>query len=177
MEIKDLEIEDIKVDHYVLFDKKEIQRLYAKDVVHLSLNKRKDEIKRYFQLKLNEKINNILEKIDFSYEYMIARTKRTTDEGPERRKRLIELYDERDNKKEFIKKKAKEDFNNYFLAWREINTSKLYLELFNSQEMFNEVSGGKVPQKLLSYMREHLDTSFHEGVIDSRFGSYAVFEI
>lgn len=167
LEKKDIEVSDITVEGYVLFEAKEIKRLYSKDMLHLPINKRKDEIKRYFLLKLSEKINNIMEKIDFSYEYLIARTKKTMDEGTERRKRLIEIYDERDNKKEFIRKKAKEDFSEYFKAWREINTGKLYLELFDNHELFSEVSGGKVPEKLLAYLREQLHSDFQQGIIDS----------
>lgn len=76
MEMKDLEIEDIKEGNYTLFQTEEIKRLYQKDMAHLSLNNRKDEIKRYFNLKIDEKISNILDRIDFSYEYQISRTKK-----------------------------------------------------------------------------------------------------
>lgn len=167
LEIKDIEVLDITVEGYVLFESKEIKRLYGKDMIHLPINKRKDEIKRYFLLKLNEKIHNIMEKIDFSFEYMIARTKKTMEEGPDRRKRLIEIYDERDNKKEYLKKKSREAFNEYFEAWKEIDTEKLYIELFNNAEIFNEVSGGKVPERLLSYVVEELNSNEQKGIIDS----------
>ncbi|MFR3911368.1 MAG: HelD family protein, partial [Clostridium paraputrificum] len=50
-----MEIEDIKVDDYVLFSRKEIARLYLKDLKSYPINKRKDEIKRYLNLKLKEK--------------------------------------------------------------------------------------------------------------------------
>ena len=136
-------------------------------MVNLPINKRKDEIKRYFLLKLNEKINNILDKIDFSYEYMIARKKKTMEDGEERRKRLIELYNERDLKKDEIRKKSKENFNEYFEAWREIDTSKLYFNLFNDIEIFGEVSEGKIPNKLYEYMKEELNNNIAAGVIDS----------
>jgi DNA helicase II / ATP-dependent DNA helicase PcrA len=167
LEMRDIEVQDITVEGYVLFESKEIKRLYAKDMVHLPINKRKDEIKRYFLLKLNEKISNILEKIDFSFEYMVARTKKTMEEGPERRKKLIELYDERDNKKEYIKKKSREDFNKYFELWREINTEKLYMELFSNEEVLSEISGGKIPEKLKNYIIEELVSNSENGIIDS----------
>jgi DNA helicase II / ATP-dependent DNA helicase PcrA len=167
LEIKDIAVSDITVEGYVLFESKEIKRLYGKDMIQLPINKRKDEIKRYFLLKINEKIHNILDKIDFSFEYMIARAKKTMEEGPDRRRRLVELYDERDNKKEYIKKKSREAFNEYFESWKEIHTEKLYLELFNNTEIFNEVSGGKVPEKLLAYIVAELNSNDHKGIIDS----------
>lgn len=167
LEKKDIEVADITVEGYVLFDRKEIKRLYGKDMVHLPINKRKDEIKRYFYLKLNEKIIDILEKIDFSYEYMIARAKKTIEDEVERRKRLIELYDERDLKKEDIKKKARTAFDEYFIKWREINTSKLYHELFNNKEILDEVAEDKIPLKLLKYLIEELNRDDSSGIIDS----------
>lgn len=167
LEKKDIDVPDITVDSYVLFESKEIKRLYGKDMSNLPINKRKDEIKRYFLLKLTEKINNIMEKIDFSFEYMIARAKKTMEEGPERRKKLIELYDERDIKKEYIRNKSKEAFNTYFDSWREINTERLYINLFNDHDLFNEISGGKVPEKLIKYILDELNNNKDKGIIDS----------
>lgn len=167
MEIRDLDIDDIKVENYTLFEKKEIQRLYAKDMAHLSLNKRKDEIKRYFNLKIDEKIISILDKIDFSYEYQIARVKKTMEDGAERRKKLIELYDQRDNKKEDLKIKAKKSFDNYFNEWKQVDTEKLYMEFLNNEEIFNEMISGQVPDELIKHMREELNSNLEKGIIDS----------
>ncbi|MFL0267749.1 RNA polymerase recycling motor HelD [Candidatus Clostridium radicumherbarum] len=167
IEKRDLEVHDITVEDYVLFDSNEIKRLYSKDMVNLPINKRKDEIKRYFLLKLNGKINEVLDKIDFSYEYLLARTKRVMEDGSLRRQRLVELYDERDNKKEYIKKKAKECFEEYFTNWREIDTSKLYQALFNNNEILSEVVEDKIPGKLLSYITEELNSNIKNGIIDS----------
>lgn len=167
MEAKDLEIEDIKVEHYTLFEKKEIQRLYAKDMVHLSLNKRKDEIKRYFNLKIDEKIKAILDKIDFSYEYQISRVKRTMEDSIDRRKKLIELYDERDNKKDEIKIKSRKDFDDYFDQWKQVDTRKIYINFFNDEDIFKEVTAGKIPEALAHNMREELNSNYEKGIIDS----------
>lgn len=167
MEIKDLEVEDIKVEHYTLFDKKEIQRLYAKDVAHLSLNKRKDEIKRYFTLKIDEKIKSILDKIDFSYEYQVSRIKKSMEDGTERRKKLIEMYDERDNKRNEIKIEAKKGFEDYFNKWKQVDTRKLYIDFFNNEEIFKEVTSEKIPGVLADYMKEELNSNYEKGIIDS----------
>ena len=104
-------IEDIMVDNYVLFNKEEIIRLFTKDLKKMAINVRKDEIKRYFTLKLEEKICNIIDKINFYYEYKVARIKNQMEDGEERRKKLIEIYDERDNKKKDIRIKSNLCFN------------------------------------------------------------------
>lgn len=167
MEKKDAEVQDIKVDDYVLFEAKEIKRLYIKDLAHLSLDARKDEIKRYFKLKLNDKIISILDKIDFSYEYMISRVKKTMDDGKERREKLIELYNERDNKKKEISNKAKLAFEDYFIKWKKGNIDTLYYDLFNDENIFNEVTGMKLPEEISTYLRNEIKKQLEDGIIDS----------
>lgn len=44
----------------------------------------------------------------------MARIKNLMKDGQERRKKLIEIYDERDNKKKDIKEKSIICFNDYF---------------------------------------------------------------
>jgi DNA helicase II / ATP-dependent DNA helicase PcrA len=167
IEKRDSNVEDIKVDDYIIFDSKEIKRLYNTDLLHLPVNKRKDEIKRYLTLKINEKINNIMEKIEFSYEYMIARTKKTMEDGVERRQRLIELYNERDGKKSDIKSRGKKEFEEYFQTWKCVNTEKLYFELFNDGELFKEVTAEKIPEPLADFMKGELDFNGFDNVVDS----------
>ncbi len=170
--IKILENEDSKVDNitvmgYKLFDSKEIKRLFTKDLIHFPINKRKDEIKRYLSLKLNEKIYNVLEKIDFQYEYQISRLKKQMDDNAERRKKLIEIYDERDNLKKEIKTNGRKDFDEYFKNWKGIDTSHLYNNFFNSEEIFGKVSGGIIPVPLTNYIREKINDNISKGIIDS----------
>jgi DNA helicase-2/ATP-dependent DNA helicase PcrA len=167
LEKRDGDVEPIMVEGYVLFDNDEIKRLYMKDMVNFPFNKRKDEIKRYLSLKIGEKVTNVLNKIDFKYSYTIARIKNTMEDGQERRQKLIELYDERDNEKKDIRKKSKEEFENYFIKWRGIETKELYYDLFNNKELFDEVTMGKIPGSLAQYIIEELNANREKNVIDS----------
>ena len=167
LEREDLNVEDIKVENYVLFEVSEIKRLYAKDLINYPLNKRKTEIKRYFTLKLNEKIINIIDKIDFSYEYQIARVKKTMEDGPERRRKLIDIYEERDKRKEEIRIKSKEAFDEYFDNWQQVDTKVLYSDFFNNKEIFSEVTSNKIPDNLYDFILKELNDNLNNGVIDS----------
>lgn len=167
LEKKDIEVDNIKVEDYVLFEAKEIKRMYTKDLVHLPLNKRKDEIKRYYNLKLKDKVNEVLVKIDFSYEYLIARTKKIMEDGAERRAKLIELYDERDNKKKEAKSKSKKAFEEYFKLWKAVDTRELYLNFFKDKDLFNEITGDKIPRSLVDYIIKELIKNIEESIIDS----------
>ncbi|MDF2880858.1 MAG: ATPase [Clostridiaceae bacterium] len=159
-------IEDIKVDDYTLFEIKEIKRLFVKDLINLPINARKMEIKRYFKLKLDEKIASLLDKIDFTFEYQISRVKKTYEDTIEMRKRLIEIYNERDEKKSYILKMSKKCFEEYFEKWSQINTSTLYQDFFNNQVLFNELTNNEIPENLSEYMREKLNEDLSNGIID-----------
>lgn len=167
IEKKDSEIEDIKVENYLLFDKKEIKRLFVGDMSHLPIDKRKDEIKKYFELKINDKIISICEKISFNYEYNIARIKKTMEDGVERRKKLIQLYDGRDSRKKEITRLARKSMDDYFENWKHTDTEKLFGEFFNSKEVMNEVIGGKVPSRLLKYMIDEFNSNTQNDIVDA----------
>ena len=167
IEREDSKIEDIKVQDYVLFESKEVKRLYLKDLSNMPINKRKDEIKRYLGLKLNEKIVSILERIDFLYEYNIARIKKTMEDGAERRNKLIEIYNERDEKKNEIKLQSRKSFENYFETWKGIDTKGLYLRLFNEEDIFEEATANKIPWSLATYMKKMINEDNEKGIIDS----------
>ncbi|MGL4761309.1 MAG: RNA polymerase recycling motor HelD [Sarcina sp.] len=167
LERNDSQIDDIKVDKYSLFDNKEIKRLFLKDLVNYPLNKRKDEIKRYFEKKLGQKILDVLNKVDFQYDYTISRTKKVIEDEVERRREVIKLYDERDNKKVEIKKEAKSVFNKYFESWKGISTKNIYSELFANDEILQEVTSGKIPPKLVAYIKENLKNNIESNLIDA----------
>ena len=167
LERNDSQIDDIKVDKYSLFESKEIKRLFLKDLINYPINKRKDEIKKYFEKKLGQKILEVLNKIDFQYDYTISRAKKTIEDERERRKEIIKLYDERDSKRAEIKKEAKVSFNKYFEEWKGISTKNIYSELFTNNKIFEEVTSGKIPDKLVVYMKENLKNNLENKLIDA----------
>lgn len=167
LERNDSDIKNIKVDNYVLFDTKEIKRLFLKDLTNYPINKRKDEIKRYFEKKLGQKILDVLNKIDFQYDYIISRVKKTEDNEIERRKKIISLYDERDLKKVQIKKDAKIYFNKYFEEWKGISTKNIYVDLFMNDEIFEEATSGKIPRKLTDYIKDNIKNNIECNNIDA----------
>jgi DNA helicase-2/ATP-dependent DNA helicase PcrA len=89
------------------------------------------------------------------------------EDGPERRKKLIELYNERDNRKEELKVNSRKSFEDYFSKWKQIDTGKLYMDFLNNEQILDEVTSDKIPKQLIKYMREELNSNFEKGIIDS----------
>ena len=167
LEARDLDIEDISVCGYTLIKALDIKKLYMKDMIHLPMNKRKDEIKRYLNLKLKDKIVSILDKVDFQYEYQVARVKKQMEDSKERREKLIEIYDERDNLKKEVRENSKKSLEDYFKKWKGIDTKNLYLSMFEEEEIFEDITGGKIPKKLWDYIKTQVKNNFEESLVDS----------
>lgn len=167
IEKKDLDMGDIKVDSYILFNSQEIYRLYLKDMSHMPVNRRKHEIKRYFKLKIDDKINKIVDKIDFFYDYQVARLKKTMEDGLDRRKKIIDIYDKRDRKKKEATITSKKNFEDYFDRWTEVDTSKLYEKFLTDQKVFEKIAAGKVSKSIWDDLAKEVQTNRQNNVIDS----------
>lgn len=160
-----LNIEDIVVGGKVLFDKKEIKRLYSKDLKSYPINKRKNEIKKYLNLKIKARIEDLLIGIDNEWELKIREIRRNEKDSDERRAKLIKLYEERDNIKVQVKNNSKKEFNHYFKAWEDVNSKDIYYNFYND-DLFEEATGNKIPKVLADYMKEEFNNNYEKNIID-----------
>lgn len=166
LESASLEITDIVIEDYVLFNKREIMRLYLKDLKSYPINKRKDEIKRYLNLKIKEKIELLCMQVDLDWAPKIKEIKSSFVDSEERRKKLIDVYSKRDNIKENIKSNSKKVMNEYFKNWRGITSKDIYYNLFKNEEFFDIATLGKIPRDLSDFMKNELEENNKNGVID-----------
>ncbi|MGH4121665.1 MAG: RNA polymerase recycling motor HelD [Clostridium sp.] len=167
IENKDIQIEDIMVGEYIVFSSNEIKRLYSKDLVNFPLNKRKQEIKRYFNLKLKVIIPEVFEKIDDTYDRSIQSVKRDIKDELSKRKKIIELYDKRDEEKKHFKANAKKAMDEYFKQWSQKSIIDLYFNLLVDEEVFNELTEGKIGTKLYDFIKSETIANIGDNIIDS----------
>ena len=161
-----LDIRNIMVGEYILFDKKEIMRLYIKDLKSYPINKRKDEIKRYLNLKIKERITQVLFNIDLAYDKDIKEVKSKSEDSIQRREILIKIYGERDAIKDRLRLNAKKEFNNYFKEWRDIGSKDILYNFYNDENLFEIATDGKIPTTLFEYMRDEYNFNYQNGIID-----------
>lgn len=166
LESSALDIDDITVKGYILFSKREITRLYLKDLKSYPINKRKDEIKRYFNLKIKEKIENILLQIDRQWDLKIKDIKSSFSDSNERREILRKVYNERDELKLYISHEAKREMNEYFKNWRGITSNDIYINLFRDKEIFEIANCNVIPINLVGYIQKQTIDNIESGIID-----------
>lgn len=167
LEVNEAQIDDIKIDQWTLFQSNEIKRLFLKDLNNLPINKRKEEIKKYFSKKLGENIKKVIEKIELYYEYKINKVKKDIDDTIERRKELIKIYDERDELKKNTLKEGKVVFEDYFKQWINKDMRDQYKDFLCIDDNFEEITGNKIPLALWEYVKEKTLNNFSEGYIDA----------
>lgn len=167
IEIEDANVDNINVDGFPLFKASEIKRLFVRDMAHLPLDKRKDEIKKYFNNKLKEKLPEFVAKISADFEYKIATVKNNMEDGEERRKIIIQIYDERDIRKKQILKLSKESMEIYFDNWKHSDTKKLLQRMFENEEIIGRIAEQTIPIKLWRYIRDEFQSNEENGSIDS----------
>lgn len=159
-------LSDIKVQGFTLYGEKEIKRLYFKDLIHFPVNKRIEEIHKYFKKKLDITLGKIHDQMDMFYDIKIGKIKRSQGDSPERRKTLIEIYNQRDEGRKNLKKEALDKLKVYFEAWNSNSGDGLYYTLFEDKEIFNEATGGKIPEALGEFMREEVLSNREKNIID-----------
>lgn len=166
LESSSLEVETIKIKGYTLFGKREIMRLYLKDLTSYPINKRKDEIKRYLNLKLKERITSLIINIDTEWDPIIKGIKDEDIEKEEKREKLVKAYDERDSIKDYIKTNAKREINDYFRRWRGINAKDIYLNLYMDEGIFELVTDNLINKELINQLKEITVENINNGIID-----------
>jgi len=160
-----LDIKDIKVGNEILFGKNEIKRLYLKDLKSYPINKRKNEIKKYLNLKIKECIESLLLQIDREWEKVISEIRNKYSDSEERRKSLINLYEERDKIKDNIKSNSKKEFNAYFKEWKEVSSKDMYYNFYNG-DLFEIATDNKIPKVLAQYMKDEFNSNYENNIID-----------
>lgn len=167
LEKKNSEVQDILVDEYVLFTSKEIKRLYIKDLGNLPINKRKDEINKYFKSKLKTRIEEIKEKIENEYFFKIKDIKDRKDiSEEEKRKDIIKTYDERDELIGGLKTKGSKSLKDFFGQWKRISILESYINLYNDEDAFSSVTDNCIPRKLSDYMKDEINNNLANKKID-----------
>lgn len=168
LERENIDVEDIKIEGFTLYSAKDIRRLYIKDLVKLPINKRKDEIQKYFKGKLKGRLEKFKEEIENEYFFKINDIKSKKDlSEEEQRKEIIKTYDERDELIKQLKPKAVKVLNSFFKEWKSINPVEGYVRLFNDEEIFERATDNCIPKKLADYMRDEINSNLEKKVLDS----------
>lgn len=152
IEIDFLPKEDFKVDTVILLSCKELQRLFLKEYNYLPIMKRVNEIKKNLVNTLRSNKGKVLEDVERYYDNQIEDVRRSMKDSPERRLRIIELADKRDNSIKKIKNESKTLIRDYMDKIKASSPLDYYMDFLKNSLNFNE------------YCRKSIDEDFAEKV-------------
>lgn len=130
--------EDLMVDDISLFTYKDIQKVFLRSNVHLSLENRVEKLSEYLKYKLKTQIKDNEDKINYIYTQKINTLKENAIDIELIRKDIIKLYDERDEKIKYINRNISLIVNKYIKKIKKLNTFNFYKSLFEDENIMKK---------------------------------------
>lgn len=139
LENKIIKEEDFKVEDYILFSYKDIQKLFVKEYSYLPFEKRKNEIKKNLLNKLKREKKLIMEDIELHYEDKINAVRRQYKKDClERREKIITLANEREETLKKAKNKMQTMVSGYIKNIEIQSSVKYYIDFLESLRTYKE---------------------------------------
>ncbi len=123
---------DFKVNETILYSYKEIVELFKNNYSYLPFEKRINEIRKHFINKTKADKQKILDKIENDYEDELNEIRWAFKDSPERRGKIIEVADERDELFKRVKNKLSSLVRDYFKNIKPLSTTEYYKEFIMS---------------------------------------------
>lgn len=166
VEFSGISYENISVGDYVIFSRKEIKELIVKNLKYLPLQKRVEELKRYFNAQLKNRLDKIINGIEKEYDYLLKSIRNSDEEELIKREKLVSLYDEKDEKIDNIKKDSKKALKNFFSNLGKIDVLGLYYNLFEDEDLYLMMTDELIPKALWDYLRDELKNNIENKILD-----------
>jgi DNA helicase-2/ATP-dependent DNA helicase PcrA len=146
--------EDFKIHDVTLLSYNQLQRLFLQEYSYLPFMKRIDEIKKNLTNTLRQNKGRVLEGVEHSYDMRLEEVRRAMKDCPERRKKIIELTEERDALLEKIKKESKTLIRAYMDKFKANTPLEYYKDFLSGREDCRE------------YFHKYIDETFTVEVIN-----------
>lgn len=157
---------DLMMDGKVLICSKELKELFLNNNVHLPLLKRKSKFADYLKSRINKQKSMFIDEIEKRYAQKIQEIKDKMEDGDERRKKIIELYDMRDEEIKKIPDKINDILKKYFDTWKELKTIDVYKRLFDVN-MIKKLSGNKLENDKIEYICNYSNEILNNNEIEN----------
>ncbi|WP_025436887.1 RNA polymerase recycling motor HelD [Peptoclostridium acidaminophilum] len=163
--IRDIELnfvpdEDVTVEGHTLMTSKEIKKLFISQYRYLPLYKRIAEIKKNLSNTLKRDKIRILEEIEQFYDKQIEYLRYNEAQSEERRKKIVNLIDARDNAMESLKKNSRNIISKYISKFPKKDLLDYYKDLLTNSETLVKYGNGKLSSEFAEYVSEHSTSIF-----------------
>ncbi|MCT4563963.1 MAG: UvrD-helicase domain-containing protein [Maledivibacter sp.] len=146
---------DLKINDYIIYSYTDIKKMFYKDYSYLPVSSRIERIRKYFKQTLNERIDSLKDRINGKYNGLVSEIKKLRSDEKELRKKLIEIYDERDRLLNSIDSNIQPSIAKYFKMWGDIKTEDLYRELLTDYAHLDKYCNGELEEGHINFIIEY----------------------
>ncbi|KAB3527282.1 RNA polymerase recycling motor HelD [Alkaliphilus serpentinus] len=143
---------DFTFDGIVLMKAEEVKKMFIEELTYLPLYKRIPEIKKTLRNRLKLIKKEVLRKTEEGYDREIQRLRDTLEVNENRRRKIVELIDKRDNKLKKLTNTSKVLVKSYISKFPKKELFDYYSEFMNNMELFLRHEGKDLSSKQISYL-------------------------
>lgn len=143
--------QDFYIEEYTVFTVMEIKKMLLQDFSYLPLYKRFEELKKALTNKLKRDRTSIIKGVEEFYDKKIERLRDTMEPTEDRRLKIVELIDKRDNKIESVKKTSKTAVKKYLSLFAKRDVMSCYKELITVPENLAKF-GHKLDSEFVNFL-------------------------
>lgn len=149
--------QDFCLEEYTVFTVMEIRKMLLEDFSYLPLYKRIDELKKALTNKLKRDRVNIIKEVEEFYDKQIEQLRDRMAPTEERRLKIVELIEKRDNKVESLKKTSKTAVKKYLALFPKNDVMNCYKDLMTRPENLGKFGDGLNGEFTVFLTKNNLD--------------------
>lgn len=152
--------EDFCLEQYTVFTAMEIKKMLLTDFSYLPFYRRLGELKKALSNKLKRDRASIIKKVEEYYDRKIEELRIKMPPSEERRLKIVELIEKRDNKAEVLKKASKTAVTKYLALFPKNNVMSYYKDLITKPEnlkKFDNKLSDELACFISTYSSEYMD--------------------
>ncbi|KMT21152.1 RNA polymerase recycling motor HelD [Clostridium cylindrosporum] len=133
--------DDFVVRGKLLMENSEVRKMFLEDLTIYSFEKRIKEIEKSLKNKLSLVDKDIIKKIEFSYDMAISKERKSSGDPEERRKRVVALIEQRDEKLKLAEKEIKNAVKDYSKKFNIKKLNDYYKEVLSEKSLYEHSKG------------------------------------
>ncbi|WP_234402420.1 RNA polymerase recycling motor HelD [Oceanobacillus damuensis] len=154
--------QDVYIGKFRLYSGKKLKRLFIKDYRYLPYVKRKEKINNLLKANFMDRKKRILEvieeKFEEKYDVILARYK----DPDERRKKMVNLLDSKEQKTEEVKAITRRVITNYMKLFPNKNAIDYYKELLTNFELLHKYAEDDLTNEEITHIISHATKLFDQ---------------
>ncbi|TCT17116.1 DNA helicase-2/ATP-dependent DNA helicase PcrA [Natranaerovirga pectinivora] len=158
--------EDFALQENIIVKKENIKRMFLVDLEGIPLYKRVEEIKKNLKYRFGLVKKQILRETENEFDRKIQHIRNKEFESEERRLKLVELINARDEKLETLRKDSTSLVRKYITKFPKTKLMDYYKDLFTNKETLMSYVGNDLSKEQIEYLSNYVKSAISKKTFD-----------